>query len=117
MQQLATLLHRQEQSFYSALTDGGLLTLGLEERSPSDVEQVWQTFLASKAFGKSALACLPFCQRYLIGCQGCCMKKIQPNTWKLVWSRSGGRNVKGPVQECACLPLNHHLLCLEYINR
>ena len=44
-------------------------------------------------------------------------EKIKPNTWKLVWSRSGRRNVRGPVQECACLPLYHHLLCLDYINR
>ena len=82
------LLHRQEQSFYSALTDGGLLTLGLEERIPSDVEQVWQTFLASKAFGRSARACLPLCLRYLIGCQGCCMKKFSPymeNSVEAIW--------------------------------
>lgn len=42
--------------------------------------------------------------------------RIQPSTWKLVWSRSVGRNVRGPVQECACLPLYHHLLCLDCIR-
>ncbi|KAK9839401.1 hypothetical protein WJX81_000001 [Elliptochloris bilobata] len=41
-----------EQPFYAALGDGGLLTLGLEERCPSDVELEWQTYLAQKRYSR-----------------------------------------------------------------
>ena len=47
---------RQEQEFYAALGDSGILTLGLEERCPSDVERVWQTHLAQTKLSMGAAA-------------------------------------------------------------
>ena len=49
-------LTTQEREFYSALGEGGILTLGLEERCPSDVERVWQTHLAQTKLKMGAAA-------------------------------------------------------------
>ena len=53
------MLLQQEELLASAMSDGGLLTHGLEERCPSDVEQMWHAYLARQKPRKGAVIRAP----------------------------------------------------------